>query len=558
MSYIDNLFNRMKNNTPLTREAVFRSTETAENSSSLPTLAKGQLLSGEVTNLINRELQILLNDGSTLNARLDAGISLAIGQQAKFEVLENENSQILLRLINDTSASPQEAMVSKALDSAGLPATEHNVSAVEELLNYQQSIDTDSIHMLLRQSAQYKNASLSTLVIMNKYNIPVNSVNTTQFEAYRNFEHRILNQIENIGDTIINMLSEDSGASDSPVHRLLSELLLPSPAQGDPDAKTLASLLDASRTAATVTTATDTPVTKSTATNTPITGSTTTDGLQNVPVQNDTDISARSEIANTTTHAVDVNSDSALHSGINTTSNTALHADTGETAGSTFNADTNELSEFIKSNPEYSEAIKYALTEKWTFSPKELLEDKAIDKFYEQLEKDMALIKEYSAKFEQQNESAKTLSKTASAVSDNVDFLKIFNQLFTYVQLPMRLTEDNVHSELYVFTKKEQLKKDASSVSCLLHLDMNNLGPLDIYLELTGHNVHSKIYPDGDESANLIGSHIDELKKALEDKGFSLETEILKRHHDIDIVKDFMAAGDNIQGVKMYTFDVRA
>ena len=54
--------------------------------------------------------------------------------------------------------------------------------------------------------------------------------------------------------------------------------------------------------------------------------------------------------------------------------------------------------------------------------------------------------------------------------------------------------EQTSHGELYVYTKKRELAQNGSSISVLLHLDMNHLGPIDIHLSLTGKSVAAKFY----------------------------------------------------------------
>ena len=60
-------------------------------------------------------------------------------------------------------------------------------------------------------------------------------------------------------------------------------------------------------------------------------------------------------------------------------------------------------------------------------------------------------------------------------MQDNLQFMNTLNQIFPYVQLPLKLTEQLTHGELYVYTKKKDLSAQNKEVSILLHLDMDSL-----------------------------------------------------------------------------------
>ena len=71
--------------------------------------------------------------------------------------------------------------------------------------------------------------------------------------------------------------------------------------------------------------------------------------------------------------------------------------------------------------------------------------------------------------------------KNTAAIRQNVDYMNQLNQLYSYVQLPMKLTTQNAHSELYVMTRKKRLGEKGGAFTALLHLDMEVLGSMDIY-----------------------------------------------------------------------------
>ena len=92
------------------------------------------------------------------------------------------------------------------------------------------------------------------------------------------------------------------------------------------------------------------------------------------------------------------------------------------------------------------------------------------------------------------------LAKSVNNLQQNVDFINQINQTFAYVQLPLKLSQGNGHGDLYVYTNKRNLAKQEGNISALLHLDMEHLGPVDVYVTMTGgDHVNTKFYLKDDE-----------------------------------------------------------
>ena len=159
----------------------------------------------------------------------------------------------------------------------------------------------------------------------------------------------------------------------------------------------------------------------------------------------------------------------------------------------------------------------------------------------------------------EEHEAAAQLKNNISNLKDNVQFMNTLNNIFAYVQLPLKLSNQNTHGELYVYTKKEKLRQNQDNISVLLHLDMAHLGPCDIYLNLTGTSITSKFYLEDSASIELIEQNISELTETLNKKGYSLSHEVLEREQRSPKIEDFISEDVQAsQGTKRFTFDVRA
>lgn len=194
----------------------------------------------------------------------------------------------------------------------------------------------------------------------------------------------------------------------------------------------------------------------------------------------------------------------------------------------------------------------------WTISPKELEKEKSVDSLYSKMYSQVNEVEQFLKTTLGNTDIGSSLSGQAQDMRQNMDFMQTLNQMFSYVQLPLKLQEQNVHSELYVYTKKRDMQKDPSNISVLLHLDMEKLGPMDIHLSLHNNQVISKFYVADKNTKALFSSHMEELSHKLMEKGYYITTEFTIREKEVDIVKDFMEKDMPASSLKRYTFDIRA
>ena len=152
----------------------------------------------------------------------------------------------------------------------------------------------------------------------------------------------------------------------------------------------------------------------------------------------------------------------------------------------------------------------------------------------------------------------KQLSGTASDLNDNLNFMKTLNETFQYVQLPLKLQNQNTHGELYVMTRKEALKKDPKNLKVLLHLDMDHLGTLDIQIARENTAVSLKFFVSTEETLHLLDRNMELLNDALNEQGYACTSELSMKEKEVDVVNDFMSQESPVSDMKRYNFDLRA
>ena len=112
------------------------------------------------------------------------------------------------------------------------------------------------------------------------------------------------------------------------------------------------------------------------------------------------------------------------------------------------------------------------------------------------------------------------ISQTVNMAKGNLEFMNQINQLYTYVQIPLQLSNQKAHSDLYVFTNKKNLKEKEGDLTALLHLEMEKLGHVDVFLKLRDNNLETKFTLEDEKTIDLFANNIEKLNKRLNDKGY--------------------------------------
>ncbi len=204
---------------------------------------------------------------------------------------------------------------------------------------------------------------------------------------------------------------------------------------------------------------------------------------------------------------------------------------------------------------EYKGLLKQAMTEQWLLTPEKLKEEGAVKEFYQRLSSQMSELQQTLA---QAGKDGSVLAKSAQSVQSNLEFMNQVNQLYTYVQLPLKLQNQDAHSDLYVYTNKKNLRQKEGELTALLHLDMDHLGATDIFVKLMGSAVQTEFYFEDENSCRLISQCSQELVQRLEEKGYSCDVKVENRRKKQDFVQDFLERENPPGKLQRYSFDVKA
>lgn len=219
-----------------------------------------------------------------------------------------------------------------------------------------------------------------------------------------------------------------------------------------------------------------------------------------------------------------------------------------------------KLSDFVKSD-EFGKLLKDSVKAQFMIKPQDVAKEGKIDDLYERILRQTSKINDLMNSVGQQNSD---VAKSSSNMAENVRFMNQLNEFVNYVQLPLKMAGEDAHGELYVYTKKKNLQNKDGNFSALLHLDMDHLGPMDVYVAMQNYTkVNTHFYLQTDELLDFVESHIDELNKRLEALGYNANCQVTQKNPSDGIkpiTEEFMKVDESdkpIQVSKM-CFDVRA
>jgi hypothetical protein len=223
---------------------------------------------------------------------------------------------------------------------------------------------------------------------------------------------------------------------------------------------------------------------------------------------------------------------------------------------------TNEQkAEVFKSEP-FKALVKDSFQNRWTITPNEVSTEGKVQEFYEKLARETSKLSKMinDAINESGLDSNSIQAKSASNMSENIEFMNQVNHMMNYVQLPLKLSDSQAHGDLYVYANKKHLARKDGMLTAFLHLDMDNLGSVDvsIALQTDKNEVTTKFYLDEDVIA-LVEAHKDELVNRLAKKGYQCKTVLLEKGEDktvIDHLEEQVSGQNSLIGYQ--SFDIRA
>ncbi len=571
-------------------------------------LAPGSVFEGTVSSVRGGKVTLALSTGQMITAQMDGKVRLTIGLPMFFQVKSNSGGTMAIRPYTGNGSGGNPILMN-ALTSAGVPVTERNLDMVNAMMHRQMSINKQGILDMVKQVSSHEDISVQTVVDMSRLGLQINSEMAAQFENYQKNDYALLGKMDAAIAQFTELLGSEEVFPNTAVEindKLLDIILKPL-AEGQTGTQNTV-LAGQSELQSAALTESQIGVQNAVLTGQPEiqngvlaesqtgvqsevlmqqSGVQNTDllGMQLQDVFSEQQMEQLTKLLEAAPSFVDEPefflTEMPEEVFVDTVPEGELSPALSELAEEpamlkqTLNPELT-VEKFLKmiqqslsekqefgymgvqkffASKEYQGLLRDILQEKWLFTPEELTEEGKIAETYEKtvqhIEQMEQIVK--NAGLEQPK-----FLETAANIRGNVEFMNQINQLYTYVQLPLKLSGQNANGDLYVYTNKKNLKDPDAELSAFLHLDLENLGATDVSVKMLRKHVTTNFYFSDDWSYELVQKNLPVLEAKLNKKGFTCTFSVENEEKKVDFINDFLRK-DYPPASKLhrYSFDVR-
>ena len=499
---------------------------------------QGQTVAGEVLKLLGEEVLLSIGKNQVLKAQVDGGMMPQPGQLLTFQIKNNSGNKILLSpLFENTSSDPN---VLKALREAGLPQNGNMAGMVRAMMQEGLPIDRQSLYQMNRLMGANPQTPVETLSRMQKLQIPVTAENIQQFEHYQNLEHQLLSSITDLTEGFGQSIGQMLGTQD--------------PEKGISFFENILKIFSGQENAG----------------GEEISGF--TDGDDQTVVQQNGEKSENQTVQENGKELRETLSEGELQNLSRSYRQAGAPASlvkeilTGNITGKQLFEQTQglltqeQLPEkekllSVMEGREFKQILKGELKGRFLLEPEEVGQEHSVERLYERMN---TQLRQLSRALSEAGAEGTPLAKTVSNLSGNLEFMHQLNQMFTYIQLPLKMQNQNANGELFVYTNKKSLAKKDGAVSALLHLDMEKLGSVDVHVTLREEKVSTKFYLKDDAALDLVEAHIDMLNERLQKRGYLFQAEFLQSPDEKNVVTEILSKDSGVKVLSGRSFDARA
>lgn len=558
-------------------------------------LREGQTLKGVVSDVHSDQITLVMEDGTAFTGRLPDAGQYSIGQKAAFKIVSLDQNTIYMKAVSTSYLLDMEDTIDQALEEAGLPKSARNSDVVRSLLMNQQSISRENLLSSIRLCATYPDADVNSVITLRRLGLPLTPENLAQFEQYENNDHSLLDHFAQITDSIGDLMNAIgtqvprlSGQTAGQLLNLALSSSLTPEEQALKEAQAAASAAQteaaaqegenpesaekAPANAADAALSEETEVSSSPFSRMKQIFSSLTDGasaakaaLSETGLAKDYKVPFIHEQVG---FSLSPEEREAFHSLLSdlplpeelTTSlqeGTLTTRDFLTAVRQALPRMSSEQAAGLLSSPAFQRLVKDQFLSNWTLSPEKLKQKGAVEELYQQISSQVDKLSHFSQDVFGKN-LFENLQQQTTQTSQNLNFMKLLNDTYQYVQLPVKLQQQNAHGDLYVMTRKESLRRHPDSLKALLHLDMDHLGSLDIHIIRENTSITTKFFVDEKDTLQLLEKNINLLQDALNEQGFSFSSEFSMKEKDFNLVNDFMNAEAPVGTIARYNFDLRA
>ncbi len=502
-----------------------------EQQNASPNISIGETLQGEIISVKGNEVLVKLADETVISAQLANDMQVFVGQSLIFEVQNGTKGQIMLRALFTNLAGGK--LLGSAIEDAGLPLNAKSAEMVEHLMKEELPINKETLQTVYREVVEFSELEPAEIVKMHKLGMEVNETSVKQFAAFLNCEKRIASDtmqlISNLHHEIVLLEQEGNGKQAYQLAKELLALVSQSPESLVSDEKGVD--LQTREYLIQVVNELFAEI----------------DSLQpQRTMQKQFDEVQKELLSLLEGKMGEEISPKQILEFLNE------KIDTGILPEKALN--------LLFTKKEFSGLVERALTDLWLLKPSEVEDGKNISDFYQRLSQHVTQL---SATAAEAIATSRSLNQSLQQITENVDFLNQLNQMVPYVQLPLKLNGQSATGDLYVFADKKSLAEKGENITAALHLDMQYLGHLDVYVKLVQSKVETDFKVENDATLQFLGEHMNVLVERLKKRGYDLDVNMQKMMEPASLKNDLMRESKTeedvtSQPIAYYRLDVRA
>lgn len=546
------------------------SSKTAEGAQA-GSLTVGSAISGQVIKVEGDTVYVKL-PSEVLTAKLQEGVNLQTGQSVTFAVSGISDKQITLQALFQNSAQTQ--VLGKALEQAGIAQTADSLSMVDAMMREGMSVDKNSLWQMYRQVLDHPQTTGENIVLMNRLQIPVNDLTAAQFQNLQNANGQLAQAANTLTDSLFAEFTDMAVQSPQEAAAFMKELVLLLGESSQTEAGQVGALpLEGQEVPGDVQPAdgnqqpaAGNSTGQTDAAGQPAGGQTAENGVDarlafNGQVQTETD-----------GRQVQAEADGGRLQGSNAEKlSTDGQVVSSETAENTSRPGVDSLAELMKSDlftkgdtrqllrlfssKEFRNLLTEQMKENFLLKPEMVADKEEVEQFFTKLREQVSRLAQTVS---EAGKAQTQLFTQTNQLRENLDFLHQLSQTMQYVQLPLRMAGQETTGDLYVYANKKGLTKE-DSISAFLHLDMEHLGPVDVYVAMQNRKVNTHFYLQDDAMIDFIQAHIHLLNERLEQKGYQMQTEVSQKDTPSKVTEEMRKDQEEESVcINQYSFDVRA
>lgn len=570
-------------------------------SARLQNLTPGQIIRGELISADNGGVQIRLLNDLLLDAKLDRNILPELEKVMNFQVRSNGKSLLLTPLQANLSV---EGPVSRALEMAELPVNSATGEMTKLMMRAGLAIDRNSLQQMYREMISLPSGQISDLVDLHRLGLPVTEENLTQMSSYKNLTHQLTSGLSDTAgalmETVAGMQEDGNSQEAAKLYLELASLLEEAEPGADADmAETGSSAIRE---------VFDRALLRLTGERMGETGTLqepenlenlqNAQSFQDIPISEDaqaprqspqnpegavqdrnaagagrvliSEVSGEPKTAALKGAVIAEKPESDFPSGMQYSRIFSRILQSPEyTQGEKLDlvnqlikqgleTKNRNLTDALMSSPHVKNLLSDRFERQWSITPEQVADPKEVERLYGRLERQLSGV---MRALESAGQNHTPAFQNAANLNQNLDFLNQINQMYSYVQLPLRLQQGKAQGDLYVYTNKRNLASKEGPITALLHLDMEHLGPLDVYVSMQTQKVNTRFNVGDEEMLDFLEDHMHILTERLEKRGYQLSVQTTLRSRDqeeknsgIDPILEQAAPGILLQAKG---FDVR-